>query len=170
MTRFLKLLHLVGVAAFLGSIFGHILLGLALPWSHDPAAVQFARDGVRDATMAVTLPGLALTVLTGLLLARARPVGQGGGLRGSPWLMLHASLGALIVANALLVVVPAGAELAAAVSSLGTDRFDAVAHLNAKIREDVAGAVNVLLTLVTMAVAIAKPRLRRYGAPARPAT
>ena len=154
MLNLLKLLHLVGVAAFVGSVFGHIVSGLTVPWSDD------ARGGILDITNTVTLPGLAVAVATGfamMVLKRIDP-------RRAPWLAVHAGLGLLIVANALLLVVPAGRVMAAEAAKLGGTAFDALAYLDALKVEAIAGGVNLLMAVATMALAIAKPAWRRYRA------
>lgn len=158
MHKTLKLLHLLGVSAFVGSVFGHIVSGLIVPWSDDAMAVLTARDGIADITDSVTLPGLGLAVATGLaMMARGRidP-------RRTPWLAVHAGLGLLIVANALLLVVPAGRTMAAEALRLGGPAFDAVVYLDALKVEAIAGGVNLLLSVIAMALAIAKPAWRRY--------
>lgn len=158
MFKLLKLLHLVGVAAFVGSIFGHIVSGLTVPWSDDPLAVLTARDGILDITNTVTLPGLGLAVATGLGMMALKRIDP----RRTPWLAAHAGLGLLIAANALILVVPAGRVMAEQAAKLGGPSFDAVAYLDALKVEGIAGGVNLLMAVIAMALAIAKPAWRRY--------
>lgn len=160
MFKLLKLLHLVGVAAFLGSVFGHIVSGLTVPWSDDALAVLTARGGILDITRAVTLPGLGVAVATGLGMMASKRIDP----RRAPWLAVHAGLGLLIVANALLLVVPAGRVMAEQAAKLGGMEFDAVVYLDALKVEAIAGGVNLLMAVSAMALAIAKPAWRRYRA------
>ncbi len=160
MFKLLKLLHLVGVAAFVGSVFGHIVSGLTVPWSDDAMAVLTARAGILDITNTVTLPGLAVAVATGFAMMALKRIDP----RRAPWLAVHAGLGLLIVANALLLVVPAGRVMAAEAAKLGGTAFDALAYLDALKVEAIAGGVNLLMAVIAMALAIAKPAWRRYRA------
>ncbi len=163
MRKTLILLHLMGVAGFFGSALGHVVASLTVPWGDEPLAVLTARGAILDATALVTLPGLGLAVATGVALAALAALRRTGP-RPAPWLALHGGLGLLILANALLLVVPAGQVMAAEAARLGGPAFDAVAYLDALKVEAVAGGLNLAAAVATAALAVAKPAWRRYGA------
>jgi hypothetical protein len=71
MYKIAKALHLVGLAMFLGSILGHISVGF-VPGAKDRAeAMLFGRQAIEIATWSLTVPGLALLVVTGLVHDRS---------------------------------------------------------------------------------------------------
>ena len=153
--RFVKALHLLGMAMFLGSILGHITAGL-LPGIHDNAATALvARQTIEVATTYLTLPGLALLVLTGsVMTAKGRLP-----FPGTRWLTLHVLFALLILLNAGIVLYPVGQELLAAASQVaaGALALDRLAPLEG--REAAFGAANLLLSLMALFVAVIRPRL-----------
>lgn len=165
MNKTLKTLHLVGVAAYLGSVFAHIVTGMVEPWADAAATVQTARDAVAAATWLVTVPGLALAIVTGALMIASRRIA----LRTTPWLAAHALVGIAIAANAAALVIPAGAVMAEQAALIDTAAFDAVVYLDALKTEAIAGGVNVVLGIAAVALGVAKPAFRRYRAGTRPA-
>ncbi len=68
MFKAFKVIHIVGVAMFLGSIFAHITAGQVPGATADPPAMLFARQAIDLATRYVTLPGLAIAILSGVLM------------------------------------------------------------------------------------------------------
>lgn len=157
MTRAAKALHLVGLAMFLGSILGHITLGLVPSVADDPAALLFTRQAIEIATWALTISGLALLVATGLFMTLR---GRLGVFRVR-WLTLHQAIALLIVLNAAIVLVPVGAELLATAASVADGIAGRPAMAAAETREAAFGAVNVVLALATIFLAVLKPRLGR---------
>ena len=62
MYKFLKVIHILGVAMFLGSIFAHIATGHVPGAADNPPAMLFARQAIELATRYVTLPGLVIAI------------------------------------------------------------------------------------------------------------
>jgi hypothetical protein len=155
MYKIAKALHFVGLAMFLGSILGHITIGF-VPGAKDQAqAILFGRQAIEIATWSLTVPGLALLVVTGL----AMTVGGRLGFGRRPWLTLHQVIGALILLNAALILVPVGGDLLDVASKIiqghgSMEGFTALAG-----RERMFGAANLLLALVTTFIAVLKPAL-----------
>lgn len=107
--RWFKLLHLVGMALFLGSIAVYITLS---PWAKAGGLdrVLLARQVIALGTVYVTLPGLWVTVAAGFLfgLRWRSPFGAG-------WMRSKLVAGVLMLLNSHLLVAPAiQAALAAA--------------------------------------------------------
>ena len=145
----LKVLHLMGLVLFLGSIFGHIVAGIlgGGPVSGDRFLV--AREHISAATQFLTVPGLVLVLLSGI----------GLWLKNSRWLGVHMGLAVLVTLIAFVVVLPAGAEM---MSLASTDMAANVEKIMAANRfEDIGGAVNVLLILIITGLGVAKPRWAR---------
>ncbi|WP_282608853.1 DUF2269 family protein [Pelagibius sp. Alg239-R121] len=153
MRKFVKALHLIGLAMFLGSVFGHIAISLNAGADQDPETLLFARQAIEVAIIYVTLPGLILLLVTGVVLT----VSGRFGVFKIRWLTLHQVLGVLIILNAAFILYPAGGELAIAAGqvvqgALSWEQFHAVAAL-----ERTFGPINVALTLMTVFVAVLKP-------------
>ena len=143
----LKVLHLMGLVLFLGSIFGHIVAGIlgGGPVSGDRflAAPQF-----------LTLPGLGLLLLSGVGLWL-----MSWSVKNSRWLGVHMGLAALVTLIAFVVVLPAGAEMMALASTDMVANMEKIVAANRF--EDIGGAVNVLLILIITGLGVAKPRWAR---------
>lgn len=155
MLKAIKVLHLLAVVLFFGSILGHVALGFVPDARSDPQTALFVRQAITVATESLTLPGLALLLLTGAAM------GLKGRLRilRLRWLTLHGLIGLLIAANALVVLVPLGQELVAAASRGAGGIWPPEGFAALEAREAAFGAVNVLLCLAALLVAVVKPRL-----------
>lgn len=156
MRKLIKALHFLGLAMFLGSVFGHISMGLIPGVNQHPQSLLFARQAITIATIYVTLPGLILLTVTGVALTLYGRLG----VFKVRWLTLHQALGILILLNAVLILYPVGRELLVAADQLvqgglSLEQFDAIAA-----RERFFGPVNVLLALATLFIAVMKPGFR----------
>jgi predicted secreted protein len=158
-TRLAKALHFLGLAMFLGSILSHVALGF-VPGARDPAqAMLFWRQGIEIATDSLTVPGLALLVVTGLFMA-----GWGGSrFARQRWLIVHVTIGFLIVLIAAFVMLPVGIrsldqaiKLSHGVGSMET--FSALIG-----RERIFGAITIVLALSSILIVTLKPRLGQSG-------
>ena len=155
MFKVFKVIHIVGVAMFLGSIFAHIATGL-VPGAADQApAMLAARQAIELATRYVTVPGLVVAIVSGaLMVATAHR-----GFFKRRWLVLHMAAVAVIAAITVIVMIPVGQELVAAAKAVGAGTMTPAAFAGAAIREHLFGAVNILLALAAIALGAAKPRL-----------
>lgn len=152
MPRLLKLLHILGLALFLGSIPTHIVLGQITPGGAIPAmGIVFSRKIMLIITLAATVPGLVLLTVTGWLRRRALPTPR------PSWLRLHLAIGLTALAVGTLVITPQILELMAQAEALATDSFDPTVWKQAKLIEDVAGTLNVGLALLAMGLACFRP-------------
>jgi predicted secreted protein len=153
--RIAKALHFVGLAMFLGSILSHVSLGF-VPGARDPArAMLFWRQGIEIATESLTVPGLALLVVTGLFMA-----GWGGSrFAGQRWLIVHLTIGFLIVLIAAFVMLPVGIRsLDQAIKiSHGVGSMETFSVLIG--RERIFGAITIVLALSSILIVTLKPRL-----------
>lgn len=143
----LKTLHMLGLAAFVGTVLLHLLI-IAVADPADPAAYAALMEIKDTATKALIVPGMAILGLSGMASARRLP-------RPWPlWLKLKLALVAVTAANGLGILLPAGAAIAGAAAA-GPVPPDLLA------REAIAGAVNVVLILVILGLSVARPRSRR---------
>ena len=155
MYKVAKALHLLGLAMFLGSILGHVSIGF-VPGAKDQAqAMLFGRQAIEIATWSLTVPGLALLVATGLFMTFRGGLGFGRWR----WLTVHQIIGTLILLNAAFFLVPVGGHLLDVAWKIiqGGGSTDAFASLSG--RERMFGALNLVLAVVTVFVAVLKPRL-----------
>ena len=153
----LRFLHFVGLAMFLGSLFGHIALS-ALPGAEaDAHSVVLSSVAIVHTTRALTLPGLGLLIVTGVWMT----VSYHGGFFRARWLTVHQVLSILILLNSLLILRPLGMDVLRVALGLHDGGLD-LSSLHALTHEEMTfGAINLVLTLATVAVAIYRPRLSR---------
>jgi hypothetical protein len=157
MLKILKAVHIVGVAMFLGSIFAHIAAGQVPGAADDPPAMLFARQAIDLATRYVTLPGLAIALISGALMA----AGGYPGLLKRRWLAAHAFAALIVTAITVTVMIPAGRQILAAAAAVagGTGSREAFAAF--ANREHIFGALNIVLVLGVIVLGTVKPRLRQ---------
>ena len=155
MYKIAKALHRLGLAMFLGSILGHVSVGF-VPGAKDRAeAMLFGRQAIEIATWSLTVPGLALLIVTGLVMTL-----QGGlGFGRWRWLTVHQTIAVLILLNAAFVLVPVGSDLLDLASEIvrGGGSMEAFRALGG--RERMFGAANLVLALFTIFVAVLRPGL-----------
>lgn len=155
MYRLLKFFHILGLTLFLGSVFGHIVASVS---GGAPGTPQFlfARQEISAAIWTLTVPGLALSIATGLGLVavgRLNPI-------QTKWLALHSTLAVIIAAIAAILIIPAAAEVLRLAGAMqeGSPGAGVEQIMAAKRTEDIAGAINVLLALIGAAVGVWKPK------------
>jgi hypothetical protein len=156
MYRLLKFIHILGLTLFLGSIFGHIVAGV-LGGAPDSATFVFARQEVATATWALTLPGLALCVFSGIGMMAV----SGQSPVKTRWLAIHAGFTVAVVAIAALAIVPTLQDILqeAIVLQKGLSGGSMETIMAKKRIEDIAGSINVLLTLAIIFLGVWKPKL-----------
>jgi len=154
--KILKILHLIGLTLFLGSVFGHIASGIVGGDVGSGAAFASAREHIVFTTRILTMPGLLLAILTGIGLGLL----SGQMKRRSRWFVAHGVLGFAVLAVAAIFVIPAGKDILALLPALGANDLPAREAVGwHQLVEGIAGAVNVLLTLAIVTLGVAKPRL-----------
>jgi hypothetical protein len=148
-------MHLIALAMFLGSILSHVAIGFVPGANHPAQTMLFGRQAIEIATWSVTIPGLALLAATGLFMTFRRGLGFGR----RRWLTVHQIIGALILINAALILVPVGGDLLDVASKIiqGVGSLETFAALAG--RERLFGAVNLVLAVATIFVAVLKPAL-----------
>lgn len=152
MTRSLKLLHLIGLVLFLGSIFGHIVSSILGGEPGGSAAFIAARRHILLASEVLTMPGLYLSIASGLGLVLLSP-------RRERWMAVHGGLGLAVLLLALTVVMPTVKDVLAAALAVAKGEGDAAGAAALYARESAVGGFNVVLSIIIMALALWRPRL-----------
>lgn len=156
MLKCLKVIHVLGVVLFLGSVFAHIAAG-QIPVTPGSSAILTARQVIDLTTRYVTLPGLGIAIVSGALMAAK---GYSGALKRR-WLMLHMAAALAVAVISVTVMAPAGREILAAAGALAAGNLSPEALSAIALREHVFGAVNILLAIAAIVLGVVKPRLSR---------
>lgn len=145
--RVLRLAHFGGLVLFLGSIFSFIVVS-SLTKEASLADLVFGRKIISAGTNYLTLPGMWLLAITGVWMG-LRKYGTSSHFFQAKLLLI-----ALIVVNAHFFIVPA-VENATGIAkqSLAAGRIAAGYH-DAFLREEISGALNVLLAVVAAIVGV----------------
>ena len=154
MYKSIKVIHIMGVVMFFGSILGHAIAGIVSSVSENPQVLNTVREVIQTETYFLTIPGLVLFVLTGIAMLFAGKLP----LKTHRWLIVHLSLGALVGLNALLFLVPVGQEILEATQNAirggGTKE-----HLHQlENREAIFGAINIFACVILVTIAVIKPK------------
>lgn len=145
MRALIKTIHLVSLCVFFGSIATYIFLGAITP-EGDPQALALSREWVLTSTTYLTVISMCITGLTGLLLS------------GKPqrfWVWTKLLGFTVICLNTYFFVYPAIVE---SNLTLGIDEIKFQAALQ---NEAIFGAINIILILLLIVVAVTKPKLSR---------
>jgi hypothetical protein len=150
-----KALHLLGLALFLGSIPAHILLGRLASAEADLAHMALLLHAKHVSVLALTLPGLALIVVTGLgLVVTERSLVQ------ARWLWAKLGLAAFVMLNGALILTPTSAEIAAVAAEAAATGVVPPTLAALQARESLFGALNLMMTLSIIALAVLRPGRR----------
>ncbi len=142
--------HVLGLVLFLGSILAFAVAS-SVPASGDLVGLAVARRIIGNGSIFLTMPGLALLVVSGAVLSAA-----GGDMRRGR-VRVMAIAAAAIVANATLVVLPSvRSATALAQASLQAGSLDPLYH-RAYMTESIAGGINIALTAVAALAGVWRP-------------
>ena len=149
MYKSLKLIHLLMLILFLGTIFTYVMISIMV--ENAPLAdLVFGRKIILTGTNYLTLPALWILVLSGFAMGYKKYGFQNRFFR------IKLGIGLLLLLNAHFIVGPAVAEAScSAINSLVEGTLDA-GYPEAYFKETVFGAVNVCLTLLALGVSIGK--------------
>ena len=150
----LVIVHLLGLTMFLGSILGSIVLSLGAPATGDAHAVVFAWRAIGAANSFLTVPGLLLTVASGLLLIPT----QGRNPRHERWLVLKILAVTGIIVVAATLIEPTEEQLRQLATGL-PDLATRAAFTDVAIRQQIYGAINLALVVLASVLGVFKPGL-----------
>jgi uncharacterized membrane protein len=155
MYRKVKVVHIIGVVLFFGSILGHAVAGIVSSASNSAQVLNIVREVIQAETYYLTIPGLVLFTVTGISMIVVGKLP----LKKLRWLMVHVGLGVFVILNAVLVLAPVGQELLATSQSLvnGTASIEQIHNLESK--EAMFGGFNIIACLLMVTMAVMKPKL-----------
>ncbi len=159
MNKLLKISHLIGLAVFLGSIPGHILLGGIGNSEADLPGFAVLITAKQLNVQYLTVPGLILTLLSGAALAIRRDINP----MRARWLVAKLILVVLITLNGMLILGPLSQEMAVAARNAVQLGALPVEFAALEQKEAIFGAVNLVMVFLVISLAVAKPALCRAG-------
>lgn len=150
----LKLVHIAAVVAFLGNIAIGLFWHAHAARTRDPRLLHHAMDGIIRSDRWITLPGVALIIVTGVLAA----ANAGLPLLGTPWIAWSLVLFSLSGLTYGVFLVPLQVRLRTlAREGLQGGSFD-YPHYHALARRwDLWGLASLAAPLVAMALMVLKP-------------
>jgi uncharacterized membrane protein len=150
MIKYIKVIHIVGMVFFFGSILGHALEGIIS--SINNTLILDKHDDV----YIFTIPGLIMLTLSGIIMAFLRKES----VLISRWLLLHVCIGIIILLNVVVVLYPLGNEIALISSVLDISNESSVNNLNMlKEEQKIFGSFNIIACFVMIFIAVVKPKL-----------
>lgn len=155
MDKTLKIAHFFALAVFLGSIPGHIVLGRLADPAADPEGFALLMHAKYVSALALTLPGLALMLLTGVALMLRRGIAP----HRLRWMAAKLVLVALVALNGALVLTPLARELAASAQDAVAIGGLPAGFAELARRESAFGAANLAMILAVIGLAVVKPSL-----------
>lgn len=136
-----KLIHIIGVILFLGSIFTYTLIS-TLTKNASLTDIVFAREIINTGTAYLTLPGLLIIVLSGII-STIKDVR----FLKHRWLNVKFAALLIILLNTFIFILPAADDaLELAKASLAEGKLLSE-YSAAYMQESIAGGVNVLLAI-----------------------
>jgi uncharacterized membrane protein len=150
----LKLVHIAAVVAFLGNIATGLFWHAHAARTRDPRLLHHAMDGIIRSDQWITLPGVALIVLTGVIMA----MNAGLPLLGTPWIAWSLALFSLSGLVYGVFLVPLQVRLRAlAREGLQSGTFDYPRYHALALRWDLWGLVSLAAPLAAMVLMVLKP-------------
>ncbi len=157
MQKLLKIVHIVGLSVFLGSIPAHIALGRLADPAGDLDGFALLMHAKHMNVLALTLPGLALLLVTGAVLALRRGMTP----NKRRWMGAKLALVALIALNGAFVLTPLAHDISASAQQAAATRTVPANFAELARKETVFGAANLALVLAVVGLSVVKPALRR---------
>lgn len=150
----IKLVHIAAVVAFLGNIATGLFWHAHAARTRDPRLLHHAMDGIIRSDRWITLPGVALIILTGVLAA----MHAGLSLLRTPWIAW--SLALFSVSGILFgwKLVPLQARLRTmARAGVQTGTFDYPTYHALARQWDLWGFFSLLTPVIAMVLMVLKP-------------
>lgn len=146
----LKVLHILGLVFFLGSIITFIIAS-ELSNESDLVGLVFARELISTGTLIITIPGMWLVIVTGIgmaiISARLKQT----------WVRIKFVVSIIIALNAHAFIMNAVTEATLLANKSLLKGVIHIDYLQAYTEESIFGAINVLLILSLIIVAVFKP-------------
>lgn len=150
MAKILRIMHLLALVMFLGSIIGYIVVNGMAEKSTNLEVVSFAKNFVYLGTRIITVHGMWILILTGILLSYS----SGYKIGANGWLKAKLLISLFIIINATFLIVPATKELAHIASDSVVKGALNPNMPKFQMREDIFGTINVIGILVNLILII----------------
>ena len=149
-----KVIHLLGVVLFFGSILAHTAASIFASADPDARTFFIVRQLMQAETNFLLIPGLALIILSGIAMIVLGKLQ----IKKLRWLTVHIITGGLVTLNALFILLPVGFELLEGSGQLVQGVISMEQLESAKNRESIFGAINVIFCLILLITGTIKPK------------
>lgn len=149
----LKLVHIAAVVAFLGNIATGLFWHAHAARTRDPRLLHHAMDGIIRSDKWITLPGVVLITVTGVLAA----MHAGLPLLHTPWIAWSLALFTLSGLIYGVFLVPLQLQLRTLARNGVQGTFDYPRYRALALRWDLWGLVSLLAPLIAMVLMVLKP-------------
>ena len=147
-----QLLSILGFILCLGSIFSFIVMNIVLGDAPSISSVYWQRLFVSKITAVLIIPGISLVVISTLLLSL-----KYYGFFSNIWVTITQILVVLIIINSVNITLLAEKVTAIAIHQKEI-MADIPGYIKLKSKEDVFGAVNMLMLLTFLIISVYKHR------------
>ena len=144
----LKIIHILSLILFLGSIFTYILIS-AMIENALLSDLAFGRSIISRGTSLLTLPALWMVLITGILMRKEA---------GISFFKTKLVTGILILANAHIFVAGAVALATSLALDAETNGVLSTKYHQAYLKESVFGAMNILLAMFALWYAVSRKK------------
>lgn len=152
-----KLLHLIGLVMFLGSILSFIAINKFVGANPDATLIFHQRQFVSAITWTLTIPGMWILVIAGGLTALTGKYR----LIEHRWLIAKLVLAALILVNGTFFIPPLVAQVTSIATQGAIQGQLLPTYIPLKVKEDMYGIANFIMILIAIILAIFRPSFRR---------
>ncbi len=152
-----KVLHLIGLVMFMGSILSFIAMNSFVGASTDAVLISHQRQFVSTITWALTIPGMWILVIAGCLTALSGKYV----LTEHRWLAGKLVLAVLILINATFFISTLVGQVTGIAEQSAIQGQLLSTYMPLKAKEDMYGIANFLMILVSILLAIYKPGSKR---------
>ncbi len=148
MTKVVRLLHHLGLVLFLGSVFTFAVAS-GVPRQGDLAGLLVARQIISSGTNVLTVPGLAILVISGAGL-----VAVNRGKLSQSWARVMLAAAVVIAGSTAFAVLPAVTSATSLASASVQAGRLVEGYERAYVTESVAGGFNIVLALIAIVAGV----------------
>lgn len=152
MVRVLRLVHILSMVGFLGSIMAYVVISEKLKITRDLTHIYLITSYINFAVKSFTIPAMGLSIITGFWLA----IQKGYKIFSEKWIMVKLVFVLIIVANAIGMIIPYRDKkevfaLASLQKGVLLEQFVSTQRI-----EDIFGVTNICLILITVGMSVYK--------------
>jgi Predicted integral membrane protein (DUF2269) len=152
MIRALRLVHILSIVGFLGSIMAYVVISEKLKTTKDLTHIYLITSYINFAVRSFTIPMMGLSILAGFWLA----IQKGYKIFSERWIIIKMAFVMTIVVNAVGMIVPLRDKkevfaLESLQKGVLSEEFVSTQRI-----EDIFGVTNICLILITVGLTIYK--------------